>query len=69
MHTHTLTPGADFTGANMNQVNLELANMKGAQLKNAIVTEAYVSGATRLTGECVVAGNWEGVVVVGGRIV
>lgn len=33
-----------------NQVNLELANLKNAKLVNAIVTEAYVSGATRLTG-------------------
>jgi uncharacterized protein YjbI with pentapeptide repeats len=35
----------------MDQVNLELANLKGAILKNALVREAYVSGATRLTGK------------------
>jgi len=34
----------------MDQVNLELANLKGSILKNALVREAYVSGATRLTG-------------------
>ncbi len=51
---------ADFTGANMDQVNLELANMKGAILKNALVREAYVSGATRLTGTCVLVDEvWE----------
>jgi hypothetical protein len=31
-------------------VNLELANLLNANLKNAVVTEAYVSGATRWVG-------------------
>ena len=32
----------------MNQANLELANLEGANMKNAIVTEAYISGSTKL---------------------
>jgi hypothetical protein len=35
----------------MDQANLELANLKGAIFKDAVVREAYVSGATRLTGK------------------
>eukprot|EP00752_Nemacystus_decipiens_P010309 g9185.t1 len=38
----------DFESANMNQANLELANLSGANMKNAVVTEAYVSGATKM---------------------
>ncbi|CAM9295154.1 unnamed protein product [Choristocarpus tenellus] len=45
----------NFEGANLNQANLELANLLGANLKNAIVTEAYISGATKME-----PGNIEG---------
>ncbi|CAM9647046.1 unnamed protein product [Ectocarpus sp. 13 AM-2016] len=38
----------NFESANMNQANLELANLSGANMKNALVTEAYVSGATKM---------------------
>ncbi|CAM9257453.1 unnamed protein product [Ascophyllum nodosum] len=35
-------------GANLNQANLEMTNLSGANMKNAVVTEAYVSGATKM---------------------
>ncbi|CAN0234208.1 unnamed protein product [Ectocarpus sp. 6 AP-2014] len=38
----------NFESANMNQANLELANLSGANMRNALVTEAYVSGATKM---------------------
>ncbi|CAM9105640.1 unnamed protein product [Laminaria digitata] len=37
-----------FESANLNQANLELANLSGANMKNAVVTEAYISGATKM---------------------
>ncbi|CAM9673215.1 unnamed protein product [Pylaiella littoralis] len=38
----------NFESANLNQANLELANLTGTNMKDAVITEAYISGATKM---------------------
>ena len=58
---------ADMTDAQMNQANLELACLDNTIFRNAVVTEAYVSGATKINEVDIENSDWTDTVLRKGQ--